>query len=100
MELKTITIQIKTFAVLRQVIGEPIIHISIYTGASLLDLINLLSINYGHSVAEILFPNGSLATSYNYLVNQKPVDPSEEGLANYYLNDSDVVLIIPLVGGG
>jgi MoaD family protein len=97
---ETITITVKTFANLRQALSSPSVQIDLPVSSSILDTLNELSKKYGPTAQNLLFPNGTLDTSYNFLVNQKPIKPTVEQLSEYKLEDSDTLLIIPMVGGG
>ena len=97
---ETITITVKTFASLREALSSPSVKIDLSVSSTILEVLNKLSTKYGLKAKNLLFPNGELDTSFNFLVNQKPIKPTVERLSNYELKNGDVLLIIPMVGGG
>ncbi|MHA1912133.1 MAG: MoaD/ThiS family protein [Candidatus Kariarchaeaceae archaeon] len=95
-----ITITVKTFASLRQAINSPKVQINLPIYSSIIDALNKISKKFGSNTQSLLFSNGNLDNSYNFLVNQKPVKPTVEQLTAFKLEDGDILLIIPMVGGG
>ena len=96
---ETITISVKTFATLRQALNSPQIQINLTVTSTIYDALNEIINKFG-AAQSLLFPNGQLDNSYNFLVNQKPVKPTVEKLSEFELKDGDTLLIIPMVGGG
>ena len=97
---ETIIITVKTFATLRHELNSSSIQIKLQRSSTIYDALNEVSNKFGSNVQNLLFPNGNLENSYNFLVNQKPVKPTVEYLSEYKLEDGDTLLIIPMVGGG
>ncbi|MCG3217915.1 MAG: MoaD/ThiS family protein [Candidatus Heimdallarchaeota archaeon] len=100
MEEETISITVKTFATLRQTLNSSSVQIQLPTSSTIYDALNEISKKFGSNAQSLLFPNGKLDNSFNFLVNQKPIKPTVEQLSEVKLKDGDTLLIIPMVGGG
>ena len=93
-----ISITLKYFATIRDIIGKKEESLSLKKGHSVMDLLIKLAEIYGEKISQFIFDEkGEIRENLTFLINGQAI--KNENL-NRKLKDGDVFVILPPISGG
>ncbi len=90
-------ITVRSFAMIREIFGKKEISIILSDGSTILSLLDDLVKQYT-ALSSILYTEGSINKSNVIALNDTKIE--YETFASTYLNENDIIHIIPPAGGG
>jgi MoaD family protein len=90
-------ITVRTFAMIREAIGNGRIQFEVQHGMSIFDVLSDISVGYPQT-KDYLFYNDEISNSLVIAVNGKEIHPSQYN--SHILEEKDEIVLIPPAGGG